>query len=184
MMIVDPLSWEDRMRRIAPLLLIAIGGCGPRSAAEPSAPVALPPSGSSVGTASPQASVCLMQDGEPRTVPVAVRPSGSGMTTLDGQPLAAVSPPSQYAAGADWYQGNERIIFMERYYVRYGRVRRYAAADLARVGEYRGVSVFAAASAKTPGMYQMLYIPHGIGCEFQAYEGVHSNRDDVVPLPR
>lgn len=172
------------MRRVAPLLLVAIGGCGPRAAAEPPAPVASPvasPAASPVGTASQQAHVCLVQDGELRTIPVAAGPPGSGPTTLDGQPLSAVSPPSQYAAGADWYQGNERILFEGRYYTRYGRVRRYAA-DLGRVGEYRGVSVFAEAGGRPP--YQVLYVPHGIGCELQAYEGLHSNRDGVVPLPR
>ena len=77
----------------------------------------------------------------------------------------------RYAAGADWYQRNERIVFRGLYHIKYGLPRALPAHGLVRVGEYRGVGVFADSGYTVPNDF--IYIPERTGCVFQAYEPPH-----------
>ncbi|HST58491.1 MAG TPA: hypothetical protein VLK84_07385, partial [Longimicrobium sp.] len=151
-----------------------VTACGPRSMpeAERPAPAAPPaPASASAGPrVSGEAQVCVLRNGALEMIPVRIHPATGDTVTLDGRRLSDVSPASEYAAGSDWYQRNEVIVFRGLNHIQYGLPLQLPPAGLARVGEYRGVSVFADAGETRHGF---VYIPAGPGCMFQRYEPPH-----------
>ena len=76
--------------------------------------------------------------------------------------------PPTYATGADWFTADEPVQFMDRPYEKVGLARIIRPAQLGRIGDYRGVSLFAAADAGTPP--EVIYLPIRPGCQFQPYQ--------------
>ena len=111
-----------------------------------------------------------------RMIPVRLTETAGRVDTLtaDGQPLSAVTRASDYAAGAEGYERNEPIVFRGLYHVEYGPVRVLSPDSLEKVGEYRGVGVYAEAGYTVPNTF--VYIPDRPGCSFQAYEPPHRQR--------
>ncbi|HEX2188599.1 MAG TPA: hypothetical protein VHG51_06850, partial [Longimicrobiaceae bacterium] len=112
--------------------------------------------------------VCVVEGTALREVDATYDPA-TGDTMAAGRPFAAAHPAAAgYAAGATWYVDNEPVQFMNRRYVKFGLPRVVAPADVARIGEHRGVGVFADASAT--GAPDVVYVPVRPGCEFQPYQ--------------
>jgi hypothetical protein len=92
----------------------------------------------------------------------------TGDTTVSGRPFSEVYPATGgYAAGAMWYINNEAITVNGRRYVKYGLPRVLGIREVARGGEYRGVTMFQEAGGETSWL--VLYAPVRSGCEFQPY---------------
>lgn len=73
-----------------------------------------------------------------------------------------------YAAGADWYAGNEVITLDGWRYIQYGLPRRFQPHELERIGTLGRVAIYAAAGdARAP---EMLMVATGPG-EFHLYQG-------------
>jgi hypothetical protein len=98
--------------------------------------------------------------------------TGDTLVVVQGQrrPFAQVYPATAptYAAGATWFINNDAVMFNNREFVRYGVPRVISPAELQRVGDYRGVGLWAQTGATTP--YDVVYVPIRPGCEFQAYQ--------------
>jgi len=140
----------------------------------PPPPVVIPPPPPMVQPAPPappavnpmrDIQVCVVENGMLRNMTVQYN-TQSGDTTMNGQRFA----PSMtgYAAGASWFINNESVMVMGRRYVKYGLPRVLGVNEVARVGEYQGVSVFAETGAT--GTPEVLYVPVRAGCEFQPYQ--------------
>lgn len=117
--------------------------------------------------ASDTVDICVIVDGQLREITAEYDPE-SGDTIVDGQPLAqaypSASPP--YLAGADWYARDEMVEFERRRYLRYGSPRVVSPAALTRVGEYRGIPLFAESRAAG---FRVVYALVNARCEFQPY---------------
>lgn len=111
--------------------------------------------------------VCLIVDGEIREI-VAEYDPVSRDTTVAGIPLSdahpATTPP--YLGGAEWYARDEMVLFERRRYLRYGLPRVVRPAALTRVGEFRGIPLFAESRRHAMRYVYALVNP---GCEFQPY---------------
>lgn len=73
----------------------------------------------------------------------------------------------EYAAGRDWFVGDEPIVFEERSYAKSGGEVSLDCANIVRVGEHMGVPLFANAGAERP--FETLYVPVRPGV-WQAYQ--------------
>lgn len=111
--------------------------------------------------------VCVVRDGALSEVPAEYDPR-TGDTIVAGRPFAEVYPASTppYAAGADWYASGGMVVFERRRYVRYGLPRVVPADSLRRVGEFRGIPLFAEDASAA---FRFVYVPVRPGCEFQPY---------------
>lgn len=123
--------------------------------------------GAAPETAGHRNGVCVLVDGQVREIE-AVLDTATGDTLISGRPLAeaypAPSPP--YLAGAEWFVRDEMVVFERRQYVRYGQPRVIRPAVLVRVGEFRGVPLFAPSRAEA---VRFVYALVGRNCEFQPY---------------
>jgi hypothetical protein len=110
--------------------------------------------------------VCVISNGALTDV-AAQRDPASGDTTVAGQPFTAALPRGESAAAAPWFVADEPVVFGGRRYVKFGLPRVLSAGDVTRVGEFRGVGVFA-----EPGVrrIEVIYLPTGAGCELQPYQ--------------
>jgi hypothetical protein len=169
------------MRTASILALTALWSCAPAS---PRAPVvaALPepapaeaPRAAAADTGE-AISVCVLERGEIREIRATFNPA-TGDTLVGGRPFAEVhrasSPP--YAAGADWFIRMERVSVGEGPYrmkTRYGLERIMRPGELRRVGEHRGIPIFAEpmASATSPEVVYFFVRP---GCVFQTYQAAY-----------
>jgi hypothetical protein len=164
---------------IIPLLAAAlVAACGPRTMPEAPRPA---PAESAGRSASNEGPVCVVRDGALEMIPVRIDPVRGDTVTVDGRRLSDVSPASGYAAGADWYQRNEVIVFRGDRFLKYGIPRQLTPADVVRIGEYRGVPVFT--EAGLAGKLDFIYIPDEPGCSFQLYTVAHPDRIPG-PVPR
>lgn len=116
--------------------------------------------------------VCVLQDGQLQTVDATFLPATRDTVVMMAgaeQPFSQAYPGmgADYAAGADWYVNNEPITMMNRRYVRFGLTRDMPCADLERIGEYRGVPIFAEQGGARPP--EVVYAPVGPGGLFQPY---------------
>jgi hypothetical protein len=160
------------------LLALSCAACGTGARAETGpAPAPAPP------PVNPPATV-VMSERMVQTMPVCVA-DGEGMrevqtqynvltgdTLIDGRPLSAMYPTdSGYAAAADWFVQNEVLILDGRRYVKYGLPRALGPGDVTRMGEYRGVPVYAQRGAEQDGAVRLLLVRPE--CIFQPYEGPH-----------
>lgn len=93
----------------------------------------------------------------------------TGDTLVAGRPFSGERGVAEgYASRESWFVANEPVHFSSVRYIKLGRPRRFAPGSLRRVGEYRGVGVYAEAQRTVP--WGALYIPTGPGCEFQPYQ--------------
>lgn len=79
----------------------------------------------------------------------------------------AVDFAGAYAQGREWFAGDEPIEFEEREYSKSGEPLRLECADIERVGEHQGVSLFADRSHERP--FDIVYVPVSPGV-WQGYE--------------
>lgn len=178
------------MRRIAVVLLIAVGGCGPRAVPAPPEPAARPPAERVEARPRAQreipsevcscpggapcrcATICVVQNGVLRNLPAGLSPVTGELTARDGRPLSQIAPlTGEYAAVAGWYVNDEAITFRGRRYRKYGLPRVLGHLEVARIGEYSGVGVYAEA-ADTTQWSGVVYLPTRPGCEFHPYVAV------------
>jgi hypothetical protein len=152
---------------------------GRRAVVEPVAPPpaptpAPPPPVAPTPPAERTIQVCVIQDGQLRMVEATFVPATNDTVIVrDGQRVRfaqAYPTGPTFAAGADWFVAGEAIRFQNRTYNRFGlpRVMTPPQDQLTRVGEHRGVPLFAAPGAATPA--QVLYVPIRPTCEFQPYQ--------------
>lgn len=81
-----------------------------------------------------------------------------------------------YAEGAEWFRADRAITFERANYNKSGGEVRLECANIARVGEYMGVPLFAESTANRP--FQTLYVPVRPGV-WQAYQtGLQRTRGD------
>ncbi|HZG42900.1 MAG TPA: hypothetical protein VEY93_08060 [Longimicrobium sp.] len=111
--------------------------------------------------------VCVVRDGQLVEVSATVH-SQTGDTLVNGRPFAEAYPADapHYLATAAWAANEEWVLYDRRRYVRYGTPRVLAPRDLVRVGEFRGIPLFARSADDA---YRSLYLPTRPGCEFQLY---------------
>jgi hypothetical protein len=109
--------------------------------------------------------VCVVRNGQLAEVRATVD-GQTGDTLVNGRPFAELFPAPQYLAAAAWAARGEWVIYDRRRYISYGTPRVLPATDLVRVGEYRGVPLFA---RNLEGAYRSVYLPTRPGCEFQLY---------------
>jgi hypothetical protein len=119
--------------------------------------------------------ICVLSGGFPRYVEVMVRP-GVGDTiyvTEQGlrRPLRSAFPaPPSTASGVGWFERHEPIFIDGREYVRFGPPQESVAGDARRVGEFRGVPLFARDGDRTDGVPTTLFVPVQDGCVFQQFQ--------------
>lgn len=131
---------------------------------------------------------CIVQDGELRNVEVRIDPATGDTLTVDGRPFAKVyaTLAKGYAARQAWYVNGEEIILNGLPYYKYLLPRtvtpEMATGDrpvLVRIGEFRGVGLFAEPDQLKPlvmdfgggrgGRSHIIYVQVGPGCNFQPY---------------
>jgi hypothetical protein len=134
----------------------------PLPAPQPPAPE--PPAPEPVTPQLEQIQVCVISDGALVDV-FAQRDLVTGDTTF-GQPYAGL-PRSQSAASPPWFVTDEPVVFQGRRFVKFGLPRLLRAGDVIRVGEFRGVGVFAEPNVRRT---EVIYLPTGSGCELQPYQ--------------
>lgn len=150
------------------VVLMVLGGCGssPARGPQPNVPPAY--------AALPDSLVCVVDRAMPlglRELPAKVQ--GEQIVILqDGQitPLEAVhrvTVIAGYAGQEDWLRRGEPIPFAGTTFARTGGERRVRATLLQRVGEYRGILLFAGAEDAPP--IDALYVPTAPGCVFQPF---------------
>ena len=89
--------------------------------------------------------------------------------TEDFRPISSLAPlTSEYASVAWWYVNRQPITVRGRRFVRYDPPRVLGINEIVKIGEYRGVGVYADADADTAAA-RMVYLPPRPGCEFQPY---------------
>jgi hypothetical protein len=122
--------------------------------------------------------LCVVLDQEMRIVDAIFLPSsGDTVVVVEGrrEPLAERYPyqPWVYAAETSWYGNDEPVVHLGNEYLRYGLPRLVKPEEVTRVGEYRGVSLYASPADPTP---ETIYVPLAAGCEAQPYRMVQSLR--------
>lgn len=158
-----------------PIILATIALCAAACAKRQPAAVAAPqtPPAAAAGTVVidyPRA--CVILDGELKILVVQWDPRTEELT-YQGLPLAQAFPVSpDYAAAHDWYPRSDSISFQGRTFRKYGVAREIPSVGLERVGEYRGVGVYADST-----LADFIALPTRPQCVFQVY------LSDRVPLP-
>jgi hypothetical protein len=155
--------------------LAVVAACGTaREAAAPPAvpPPVLPPPPSAeppfVIADPAEILVCVLRDGALEHVRVEYD-RVTGDTTYQGRPLREAFPITrEYATRAEWYHQNEPIVTHPQRYVKYGIARVLGIQEIRRVGEHRGVPLFA--EVGDDDLPDILYIPVRTGCVFQSYQ--------------
>ncbi|HET7232007.1 MAG TPA: outer membrane beta-barrel protein [Longimicrobium sp.] len=134
----------------------------------PPPPPAMPPPPPPPAVMATTISVCVVENGMLGSVQ-AQYSSTTGDTTVSGRPFSQAYPASapSYAAGAPWFIQNDQITVQNRSFVKFGLPRIVGVGDVTRVGEYRGVPVFAEAGTERP---DVVYVAVRPGCEFQPYQ--------------
>lgn len=171
-----------------PIPLLAIVLCA--ACAGPAAPVpaADPPAPEVVATRyNPDPhpcrciTLCFVQRGALREIRVLYDTRTGDTLTTDSLPIATLAPlTGEYASVAGWYVNDEPITIRARPYRRSARPRILGINEVAKVGEYRGVGVYADA-ADTSSASRFVYLPYRPGCEFQPYEDADSMAERVRP---
>lgn len=92
--------------------------------------------------------------------------------TIDSLPITQIAPlTGEYASVAGWYVNNETITIRGRQFRRYAAPRVLGVNEVLKMGEYRGVGVYAEGADTAAGV---VYLPSRPGCEFQPYVDVDS----------
>lgn len=166
------------MRTIAlPVAAVALSfaaACGgqPSSGPSPSAPASY--------TALPDTMVCVLDRRAPSGLAnIAAKKDGDEVVIFsDGalmtlEELHPVSLIAGYAGGENWLRRGEVIGFQGNNYSVIGGERRVGLELLDRVGEHRGILLFAGREDADP--YDALYVPTAPGCVFQPFV-----REDLI----
>lgn len=120
----------------------------------------------------------MVQRGVLREIPALYNSRTGDTLTQDSLPFSAVAPlTGEYASVAGWYVNDEPITIRDRSYRRHAPPRVLAINEVTKVGEYRGVGVYADAT-DTASAARWVYLPFRLGCEFQPYV----NADSVAAL--
>jgi hypothetical protein len=117
--------------------------------------------------------VCVIQGNGLATIDAIYVPSrGDTLVTVNGErrAFAAAHPTTtpDYAGGEAWFVNNSSISFSGGDYVRVELARVMDPSQLVRVGDYRGVGVFA--ERGSDATQPVVFIPVRPGCEFQRYQ--------------
>lgn len=164
---------------IVPLLAAAlVAACGPGAMSEAPRPV---PAASAERRVSDDVQVCVIRNDALEMVPVRIDPGTGDTMAADSQRFSLAARTGEHAGGADWYQRNEVVVFRGDRFLKYGNPRQLTPADVARIGEYRGVPVFT--EAGLTGKLDFIYLPDEPGCSFQLYTVAHPDRIPG-PVPR
>jgi hypothetical protein len=120
-------------------------------------------------------SLCVLVDGLPRYREFFVRPEVGDTVLITPQelrrPLRAVHPiPPPTASGATWFVQDEPLFLAGREYVRFGGVQEWEVEELARIGVYQGVPLYARRTAATATPPEIVFAPVQDGCAFQPFE--------------
>lgn len=103
---------------------------------------------------------------------VQVSAQGDTLVGPTRAPIATLRPgvvfAGEYAEGTEWYQNDEAVSFKDRNYDRSGNEVRLDCGNIVKVGDFRGVPLFATRDAEEP--YQTLYVPvrPGVWVTYQA----------------
>ncbi len=155
-------------------LKLVLGDILPRPVMAPPPPEVIPPAPEPMAPPPPapamqSLAVCVVQGGRLATVTAEMNPA-TGDTTVDGRSFREAYPAgAEYASGAGWFINSEPVTFGGRRYVKYGLPRVLGASDVASVGSYQGVAVFAETSADRMRP-EVIYLPVRPGCELQPYQ--------------
>jgi hypothetical protein len=163
----DRLSWTPRAAFGLRTPLADAHRAAPSDAPAPfpPRPVPQPPETAAPLPAEPARIVlCRVSGGEALRLDAAPDPA-TGDTTVRGTPLRTAHPADAGALGTDWYADGAPLVLDGRRYVKFGLPRTLEPGSVRRVGEFRGVGVFAGAE----GAAGTVYVPLGSGCDFQAY---------------
>jgi len=113
--------------------------------------------------------VCVVRDRDIRLEQAEQDPE-SGDTLVQGAPsgpiYARYAPP--YADAAEWFVRKDLVDFRSRKYVWNGPRLAFPPDSVKRIGEFKGIPLFALAK-ELPGDVGMLLVPVEPGCEFQPY---------------
>ncbi|HEU0016545.1 MAG TPA: hypothetical protein VFQ45_22885 [Longimicrobium sp.] len=141
--------------------------CRPRVNAPEPTPPAPPPV--SITTAQP-VRVCVLRGGGLEEVVIGYDVL-TGDSTYQGRPFSEAFPAdSPYAASARWFIDGEMLPWRGRRLAKYGLPRVIEGEYLERVGEHRGVPLFAEEGLdEEAGGGWVLYVPVQPGCVFQVY---------------
>jgi len=155
-------------------LKLVLGDILPRPAMVPPPPAEVPPPPMMPPPPPPevtmqQLAVCVVQGGQISNVEGQYNPA-TGDTTVNGRRLGEAYPAgAEYASSATWFIDSEPVTFGGRRYVKYGLPRVLGATEVANVGSYQGVAVFAEGTADRMRP-EVIYLPVRPGCEFQPYQ--------------
>jgi hypothetical protein len=117
---------------------------------------------------------CFVQKGVLREVPASYHIERGEMMTMDSLPISTLAPlTGEYASVAGWYVNDEPITIHGRRFRRSALPRILSTLEVLKIGEYRGVGVYAEA-ADTARASSVVYLPSRPGCEFQPYMNVDS----------
>lgn len=161
-----------RIRPIPLLALATLAACAARREPPPEPePVPTPHPPPPVILSPPAVrpvAACVIRDGELTEI-VFDYEFISGDSTYRGVPFSRAFPlDGQYAEPAGWFAGGEAIRFRPGpWFVKYGLPRELDRRDLVRVGEYRGVGVYAEVGQDASA--DVVYLPVRPGCIFQTY---------------
>ncbi|WP_420128015.1 hypothetical protein [Longimicrobium sp.] len=107
-----------------------------------------------------------------RVIFVPWKPGTGDTLSTDSLPVSTLAPvTSVYASAAEWYVNNEPITVGGRPYRRNGLPHVVGDGDVVKVGEFRGVGVYAEVADTA---VVRVYLPTRPGCEFQPYVDVDS----------
>jgi hypothetical protein len=160
-----------------PTLVLAgwlLAGCGRPAVPEPPAPIATPTVARRPHPPPPAEvcrcmTMCIVRNGWLQEIPVRYNFRTGDTLTVDSLPISQVAPlTGEYASVAGWYVANEAITFRGHRYVKYGVPLVMGVREVARIGEYQKVGVYAE-RADTASVSRVFYLPSRPGCEFQPY---------------
>lgn len=102
------------------------------------------------------------------------------MMTKDSLPITSLAPlTGEYASVAGWYVNDKMITVRGRPFRRSGLPRQLGIDEVGKVGEYRGVGVYAEAR-DTASAPSVVYLPYRPGCEFPPY----THADSMAAMAR
>ncbi|HUE95726.1 MAG TPA: hypothetical protein VMN39_03670 [Longimicrobiaceae bacterium] len=165
---------NSRAGALLPFLLAALTACGGGS------PGGLAPEAPPGYAALPDTIVCVVDRGAPvglRQIPA--KKDGDDVVVLSGgaavrlETLHPINVIAGYAGRESWLSRAEPISFVGRGYSNVGGERRVPIELLRRVGEHRGILLYAGTEDDPPP--DALYVPTAPGCIFQPFV-----REDLI----
>lgn len=161
-------------RPALPLLFMFAAACGAGSPGGPRPEV--PASFATL----PDTLVCVLDRAAPSGLTqISAKKDGGTVVTLDGsevRPLDELHPVNViagYAGREPWLSRGEPITYLGRTYSNVGGERRVGIELLERIGEHRGILLFAGTDDDPPA--DALYVPTAPGCVFQPFV-----REDLI----